>query len=258
MIRWRKILGIKIEDIWFNKRAFIESCSQLTIFHTQEKIQDKSLIIIKGKTFFIDLRLSLVEIFSAFDKKSVRYAIKKAERDGILIKKAVTSGEFSEFYNFFKKFAAVKRIPLPLKEECYEYDIFYATTKEEEYLGGCAFIKAADKSIYRYKHGATSHQKNANNLLLWRAIQHAKEAGYVIFDLGGVKETGNLSDRNYWHYKFKEGFGGFLVDFYSYLKIKKPFIYFFWPLIFVIHLFFRDDYNLAVNFLHKIKILKSD
>lgn len=256
MKRNRKIFGLRIEDIWFDTNAFKKSNSPITILHTPTKIKEKGIIALNEKTFYIDLTKPTEEIFEGFDKKSKRYAIKKAEKDGVDIRLASNSEEIEKFYQFFSKFAQAKKIPQIEKKELENYDIFYALSINKNYLGGCAFIKSNDKSIYRYKHGATSYQYNENNILIWKAIQYAKEQGYLIFDLGGVKIVEDKNSDYYKHYQFKEKFGGKIVDFYSYIKIKQPILFLTIPFRLGVQILFNGDYNGATNFLYKIKILK--
>ncbi len=256
MKRTRRIFGLQAEDIWFEEEAFKNSRSFISILHSPKKVDQKGLITINEKTFLIDLTKPLEDIFSKFDKKSKRYAINKAERDGVTIHLASSAKEREDFYNFFLNFAQMKGIPRIDQEELKEYDIFYALAPGGQYLGGCAFVKSNDKSVYRYKHGATSYQHNENDLLLWKAIQHAKAKGYTTFDFGGVKVVEDQNSDYFRHYKFKEKFGGELADFYSCIKIKQPFFSFTLPFRVGVHIFFKGDYNQVINTLSKRRMLQ--
>lgn len=257
MIRARSIFFIGIDDIWFDKPGFVSSKRTISILHTQRGIERKKYSIrLIEKTFLIDLRHPIEEIFNSFDPKSARYPIRKAEKDGIVVKKATTEKEKKDFISFFKNFSKLKKIP-PIQENDLEWqDIFCAYSPTGEFIGGASFIKADDKSVYRYKHGATNYTGNANDLLLWHAIRYSKEAGFVFFDLGGVRVNENKNSYYYRHYKFKEKFGGILSDFYTYIKIKRPLSYFMMLPDLFVRLFFKNDYNSFVNFLSKIKIMR--
>ena len=257
MIRTRRIFFIGIDDVWFDKPGFINSKKSISILHTQLEIERKKYSVrVIEKTFLIDLRHPIDKIFNAFEPKSARYPIRKAERDGIIVKKATTEKDRQDFISFFKQFSEQKKIPNIKEDDLQWQDIFCAYSPGGEFIGGASFIKANDKTVYRYKHGATNYTGNANDLLLWHAIQHSKEAGFVFFDLGGVRVNQNKNSYYYRHYKFKEKFGGVISDFYTYIKIKKPLSYFMiFPDLFV-KLFFKDDYTSFINFLSRIKIMR--
>ena len=257
MVRTRRFFLLKLSDYWFDESAFDHSISAISTLQTHKKLdQNKFSFKINFKTFHIDLSKSLEDIFTSFEPKSARYPIRKAEKAGVIIKRAETEKEKKDFNLFFKKFAEEKKIPLIQEEELSFYDVFYALSPTGELLGGTAFVKADDKSVYRYKHGATGHKYNENDLLLWTAIKYAKEAGYHYFDLGGVLITNDVNSYYHRHFKFKEKFGGELVDFYTYVKIRKPLSLLMFIPDLVVKLFFKRDYNGFINFLNKMNFLR--
>ena len=101
MVRTRRFFFLKISDSWFDTRAFDNSASAITILHTDKNIDKKEFSFkIDSKTFHIDLSKTLEGIFSSFEPKSARYSIRKAERDGVIVKKADTAKEKNDFYLF--------------------------------------------------------------------------------------------------------------------------------------------------------------
>ncbi len=257
MLRIRKILFFTVYDFWFDKDDFIKSKKWITILNTSEKIDIKYYSIqITGKTFILNLTCSLEEILNHFEKKSLRYPISKAERDGIKIVHSSSVEMVNQFYQFLYVFTQKKNIPTVNKDELKEYDLFHAYSPDGKYIGGCAFLSSGDKSIFRYKHGATSYSFNENDLLLWNAIKYAKEAGYSFFDLGGVLPSDNLNDYYHKHYKYKKKFGGDLVDFYSYIKVRGILVFFIWILNPIVKIFFKNNYTELVNLINKIGILR--
>ena len=257
MVRTRRFFLLKVSDYWFDADAFINSTSPISILHSNKEL-DKIRFSVKlnSKTFHLDLSPTTQEIFEAFEPKSARYPIRKAERDGVIVKKAETDKERNDFFLFFKEFADKKQFPLIKADELNSYDVFYALSSSGEFLGGLAFVKSPDRSVYRYKHGATSYKYNENDLLLWTAIRYAKEAGYSIFDFGGVTPTYDEKSYYFRQYKFKAKFGGDLVDFYTYIKIRRPFSLLMFVPDVIVRLFFKRDYNGFTNFLDKMNFLK--
>ncbi len=246
-----------MDDVWFDESQFINSNKAISILHTPLRIERKSYSIqLLEKTFIIDLQNSIEKIFGSFESKSAKYPIRKAEKDGVVIKKAMTNEERAAFFYFFQKFSAQKKIPSIHQDELEWQDIFCAYSPAGEFIGGASFIKAADKTVYRYKHGATNYTNNANDLLLWSAIKYSKGAGYKFFDFGGVR-IGEQKDSYYYrHYKFKEKFGGVLADFYTYIKFRAPLNHIMIiPDVFV-RLFFGNDYTRFINFISRIKIMR--
>ena len=256
MHRKRKILWFSLIDYWFELDNFIKSNSSLSILRTNKKL-DKRLYTLKilERTFLTDLSKTEEEIFSCFKQKSAKYPIKKAEKIGVEVVVAQTIEEKNKFRNFLTDFANKKKIPGFANNESLEnYEIFNAFSPDNEYLGGIACIYDSNKDIFRYKYGGTLYKYNENDLLIWVAMKYAKDKGYNYFDMGGVPlKTSNL---NSGRYKFKEKFGGELVDFYTYIKLsgllKVPFVF----SNILVFIFFKNDYNNLIKFINKHKPLQ--
>ena len=71
-----------------------------------------------------------------------------------------------------------------------------------------------------YKYAASLHRSCENELLLWEAIQYAKDAGFTYFDMSWMTLTDDKDSDAYRLYQFKRKFGGELVDFYTYVKFR--------------------------------------
>jgi len=249
MYRKRRIFGLQIWDYWFDDKQFINTKSSLSILRSDKKLRKKYYSFkLLEKTYKIDLRQDKKEIFSKFKKKSAQYSIKKAKKCGVKIIIANTKEEKMKFRQFLDGFAKNMSIPaFALDESLDPYSIFNAYSQEDEYLGGVAFIHDTQKKTFRYKYGATSYKYNENDLLIWKAILFAKKNNYLFFDLGGVPIV--KSPENEGRFKFKEKFGGDLVDFYTYIKVKKTLIPLLYTSNFIVFLFFKNDYNKLFRYL---------
>lgn len=252
MFRKKNILFFKVDDCWFDKETYTKSKAPIAIYHGPDVDGLKYGIVIKEDTFMIDLSQTEDEIMSKFDRKGLAYSIRHAEKKGYTCQKA-NEAEKKEFVKFFNRFALKKGIPGVTNKEISEMDVFISYSPEGSLIGGTAFIKSADQRIYRYKHGANVYSTNANDMMLWTAIKAARREGYRMFDLGGIRITDDKDSYYYRHYKYKEKFGGEVVEFYTCVKA----IFIFTPIIillnFVVRAFFNSDFNSLINFINKIK-----
>jgi lipid II:glycine glycyltransferase (peptidoglycan interpeptide bridge formation enzyme) len=79
-------------------------------------------------------------------------------------------------------------------------------------LAGIIVARAGDRATYLY--GASSDRKRnlmPNYALQWRAIQQAKDAGALWYDLFGVPSADDPHHPMHGLFRFKTGFGGELV-----------------------------------------------
>lgn len=257
MERIKKIAFFKIHDIWFDTQRFLDSKSSMVSLHTNEDL-DKSQYDCRllAKTFLLDITPNIEAIFGKFAYKSARYAINKAIRDGVTVKKIVTKEEVKQYMKFQGEFCKEKGIPMLHEEELKDLTGYYALSKEGEYLGACAFIESADHKTVRYKYGATLHKLNANEIILWQAIQDYHNQGYQFFDFGGCIPTEDKTAYYYRHYHFKKKFGGELMNSYTYFRLKGIYRFLYSIFEIFVKVFFKGDVNGFTNFLNQKKILK--
>jgi len=257
MDRIKKIAFIKMHDIWFDTERFLRSKASITTLHTNEVLEkgncDFQLV---AKTFLLDITPATQEIFSKFEYKSARYAINRAIRDEVTVKKIETQEEIETYMEFQGAFCKEKGIPMLHEEELKDLTGYYALSKEGEYLGACAFIESEDKQTARYKYGATLHKLNANEIILWQAIQNYHEEGFRYFDFGGCIPTEDKEAYYYRHYHFKKKFGGELIDSYTYFRIKGIYRIAYHVFMIVVRIFFKGDVNGCTNWLSQTKLLK--
>lgn len=257
MVRIKKIGFFSIKDIWFDTFAFANSNCAITALHTndvlEETVYDFKLV---AKTFLLNIEDDKEKIFTGFEYKSARYAINKAVRDGVCIYKVKSPEELEQYMEFQKAFCEQKEIPVLSTEELAGLHIYYAMSKEAEYLGACAFIESEDKKTVRYKYGATLHKLNANEAILWHVICEYHDKGFAYFDFGGCIPTDDKNAYYYRHYRFKKKFGGELIDSYTYFKIKGIYRGLYVGMLVFVKIFFKGDINNFTNWLNRWKILR--
>lgn len=257
MEREKRVAIFKIHDIWFDTNQYRLCQGKVIALHTNELLSEVDYDFkLAALTLLLDITPKEEEIFAKFEYKSCKYAINKAIKDGIKVLRIQTDQEAEQYLEFQGEFCREKGIPMLASEELLDLTCYYALSAEGEYLGACAFIESADQKTVRYKYGATKHKLNANEIILWKAIQDYHNNGFSFFDFGGCIPTEDKEDYYYRHYRFKKKFGGDLIDSYTYFKIKGFYRIFYYLFNVFVQLFFKGDVNGFTNFLNKMKIIK--
>lgn len=142
-----------------------------------------------------------------------RNALNKAERGGSIVSSG--TGSFSAFHDGFARFLAEKKFPtsvtpdfLARLQDCLPPDnkMTALIARAGEVLAGGALIaRYGDTAEYLAGFATEAgHGLNVGQILLWRAMLAAKEAGVRWFDAGGMDEKRTPEGI----YHFKAGLGG--------------------------------------------------
>ncbi len=187
-------------------------------------------------TFQLDLRPTEEELLANMHQKT-RYNINLAERKGVQIIEDTSVAGLQEYLKLMAE--TTKR------QGFYAHsDDYYTKMFETMSAGGMLHIFKAvmegqtlsvwiifvfNGKLY-YPYGASSREHRevmANNLLAWKVIQFGKKAGCETFDMwGSLGPNPDQKDPWYGFHKFKEGYGGKLVEFVgSYDLIINPQLY---------------------------------
>ena len=257
----RRLFFFTLNYYWMDIEAYRKSPYAISLLRSHDELPQKEYFLkIRYVTFLIDLSKTKEEIYSAFDYTGARYKINKAQKSGVRVKKAETSAEKELFFNFYQTFAEdpkrKNKILVLQENELDRLDVFYAVSSEGEYLGGIALLPSVDKRYLLYKYSATLHRHCENELLLWHAIQYAKDVSCSYFDMSWMWPTEDKNSDQYRLYQFKKKFGGTLVPFYTYVKLRGPVKVLGIPFKFILTLFFRNDLNDFALFLKRLKIFK--
>ncbi len=257
----RKLFSLTLNYYWMDTEGFLKSRHSISLLRSHEDLPEKEYFLkISYMTFLIDLSKSKEEIYSAFDYTGARYKINKALKSGIAVKKAETVEEKQKFYNFYRAFAydpkRKNKILVLQKEELDRLEVFYAVSAGGEYLGGTGLLPSPDRRYLLYKYAATMHRFCENELLIWHAIQYAKDAGFSYFDMSWMWPTEDKKSDEYRLYQFKKKFGGNLVPFYTYIKLKGPLIVPGAIFKLLLNSLFKGDIIRFTLFLKKMKVFK--
>jgi len=254
----RRIGPLTVATYWYDEAAFAQSPTALSVLYTQqERIATAAPVRIAATTYVLDLTKTEDELLRAFDKKSAQYAIRRATRDGVTVALAAGDDDRRAFHAFYAEFARSKQIPEIALADLGQCDLLLARDGEGSLLGGSAFVRSADRTVYRYKYGATTHRLNANDLLIWEAIRHAKAAGFTVFDFGGaILPSAGLSGYE-GHHHFKKKFGGEVASYYCFVRARGPLSWALRAVDLVVRRGWRGDYNRFVNAVGRVIPIRS-
>jgi len=182
-------------------------------------------------TLEIDLGKSIEELWQKLDRKSTRYCISRAEKQGINIH---INKYYKEYYKMYKNFMKEKgfgsnlNISIPNLEIIKSQATLFCAELDNELLAGSLYLEDGNNILLWHsgsKRLSVDMDKartigNANRLIHWEAIKYAKEKGIKRFDMGGIwpKETAENDKIKRSINYFKLSFGGELINCHSYNK----------------------------------------
>ncbi|MBI4133193.1 peptidoglycan bridge formation glycyltransferase FemA/FemB family protein, partial [Candidatus Uhrbacteria bacterium] len=156
-------------------------------------------------------------------RKNTRYAIRRAERDGVSIRMSRDVKDFAAFLEVYEETVARQSfVAFPAAFLKDEFEIFSRAGKAVLIFGSyrenpiSAALIVYDAGSGFYHHGGsvqTIPGISASEAVQWAAIQEAKRRGCSRYNFWGIAPT---EDRNHPWYgltKFKQGFGGRLVSY---------------------------------------------
>ncbi|MEP7205230.1 MAG: peptidoglycan bridge formation glycyltransferase FemA/FemB family protein [Candidatus Saccharibacteria bacterium] len=182
-------------------------------------------IIPNPSTITLDLRNPLETILTNLPQKG-RYAINRAQRDGVSVKLVKTTdanckimyrlltetadGQFgirsqAYYYSFWQRFAAAG-----------SGQLFFASVDGKVVAGAYAMVFGAKST---YKDGASSRQRTAygaSHLLQWRVIEWAKSHGSLLHDFCGAPPSDEINNAEHKHHGiglFKTAFNRTVTDY---------------------------------------------
>lgn len=192
-----------------------------------QNIFKENVEVIKNRTtVYIDLNKSIDDIWSNEISSKNRNMIRKAEKSGLTI-------ELEENIDTFKKIYETTMNKVNANDYYYFNDEYYEALKELNnvyisikldgiIIASAIFMNYKDFFHYHLAGSLKEYLKySPNNLLLWAAIQYAKNNGFKIMHLGG----GLTDDHDDNLFKFKKSFSKSKYDFYIGKRIHNKKIY---------------------------------
>jgi len=217
----------KYKEIWFADYPHdVKGCTSVTFRECKNKVDIAGFTRQEHTTLVIDLTQDLDIIWKNMGKKSCRYEINRAQREGIVVK---INHNFDEFYQMDKSFRGKKGLgagSLCHPEFMRRYGTLFTAEVAGEIIAGQFYLK--DEDNMRWLVGASKRLEVdrdkailigcGNRLMIWEAIKYAKENGIKEFDFGGYYTGRDKNDQRYSINLFKESFGGELTRHYIYQK----------------------------------------
>lgn len=175
-------------------------------------------------TVLVDLSPSLDEIMKSLPQKG-RHAIRRAERDGVSIKRVETNLENCRtMYDLLSGTGAAAGFPIRPAEYYQTFyerygkngQLFFAYFDEQVVAGAFAMVQG-QKSIY--KDGASVRERpayGASHLLQWEVICWAKEHGSLEHDLAGCPPIDQINNPDHPFYglgRFKTSFNKTVTEY---------------------------------------------
>jgi CelD/BcsL family acetyltransferase involved in cellulose biosynthesis len=163
--------------------------------HNDIPLSDRGLSVVnRAKWHSVDLRADLDAIWKDLHS-SARRAIRKAEREGVIVRIAEREEELRAFFELHLR---VRKYKYHLVAQPYR---FFANIWEQfiekqkgtlmvavvgdEIIGGVLFLEWQDKLYYKFNASdANQISRRPNDLMIWEGIKYGKARGYTYLDFG--------------------------------------------------------------------------
>jgi lipid II:glycine glycyltransferase (peptidoglycan interpeptide bridge formation enzyme) len=169
-------------------------------------------------TWLIDLEQEEEEIMNKM-RKSTRYEIRKAKREGVEVISTKDISMIDEFYKIYKD--TIKRQEWNGYTKEYIKTQFETFKKDEQaklflakyqgtFIAGSIFIYFNESTYYHYSGMLTEYRKiPATSLIHWKNIKESKKRGIKTYNFWGITPEG-VEDHPWEGLTFyKKGFGGY-------------------------------------------------
>ncbi len=211
----------KFKEVWFSDKPYdVGGCTSVEFIDCKGKVSADGFDYGEYHTLVIDLTEDLDTIWGKMGKKSCRYEIKRAVRDGVLVER---SNDYVAFDKLNRQFRKVKGLGNSVGIEYMKaYGTLFLASIDKELVAGQLYLE--DESNIRWLLGASTRLESdnvaigcANRLLIWEAIKYAKAKGIKEFDFGGYYSGDDNAEWKSIGF-FKQTFGGVPTTHYIYLK----------------------------------------
>lgn len=174
-------------------------------------------------TFILDLKGSEEELFARLNQKT-RYNVRLATKKGVKIEQDNSEEAFEQYWRLTEE--TTKRQGFYSHTKDYHRKMWKEMTSngmgqlfkavyEGETVSMWMIFVLNNKLYYPYGASSTKHKEvMANNLLMWEVIRYGKKMRCSEFDMwGSLGNDPDQKDSWYGFHKFKQGYGGELVEF---------------------------------------------
>lgn len=171
-------------------------------------------------TIIFDLTKSETELFQKLEKKSVRWGVKTAEKNGLLFSEIREDNELNIFYKMYKStakeggFVPESKIFIESLIKGDKAKLFLVKKSGKILAGGMVLIDKNKKVSILSLTSATKEglKSQAMPFLYWKIIVYSKNIDLSYFDFGGYDREAKDSEKTYSINKFKERFNGDMME----------------------------------------------
>lgn len=187
-------------------------------------------------SFQIDLRQSEENLLVQMKSKT-RYNVRLAERGGVVIAEDNSVEAFEGYLKLLKEttqrqefYAHGEEYQRKMWKELHKVGVARLLTAWHEKTLLVAWVVFVFNKWLYYPYGASSNEKRelmASNLMMWEVMRYGKAQGCTMLDMwGALGPQPDPRDPWYGFHRFKEGYGGRLVEFVgSYDLVLEPRLY---------------------------------
>lgn len=187
-------------------------------------------------TFQLDLTKSEEELLKNMHPKT-RYNIKVAQKHNVQVVEDNSEKAFNIYLKLLKEttgrqkfYAHDEKYHKLMWQTLHSASIAHLLVAKYENEPLVAWILFIYDGVLYYPYGASSEKHKevmASNLMMWETIRFGKKMGCSTFDMwGSLGPNPDKNDSWYGFHRFKEGYGGKLVEFVgSYDLVINPFLY---------------------------------
>ena len=177
-------------------------------------------------TFYINLNLEIEKLWKRLHSKH-RNVIRKSQSLGVVIDKG--SHCLDDSFNVYK--ASQERSGNSSISKSQYSDLYhklspnveiYVAYYDEEPVAGCFIPFSTRNAIYLYGGVANSKPTGVSNLMHWEVLKDLKKQGVGMFDFFGVRPNSPKGSKYEGLYRYKERFGGELVEGFMWTLIFSP------------------------------------
>jgi hypothetical protein len=191
-----------------------------TVLSNQSLFIEQDYNKVSNHTVILNLNFTEEELHVKLEKKSIRWGIKTAQKSKLTFALVKDETEIKNFLKLYKKTAlqgdfAPESVEF-IKSMAYtEMSKLFLVYHKKTLVAGGLVLLDFNNSIATLSLTASSSQGlklQAMPFLYWNMILHSKSLGMKIFDLGGYDKTARPGEKLYNINKFKERFGGEIVE----------------------------------------------
>jgi hypothetical protein len=218
--------AIELLDEFCKKNRYLIRDATLPLNQEEAKkiLIEKGYKVKTDYTIIVDLQKSKEEAFSALTKKG-RKAVREAQRQGVVIKRASEEKDILEYYNLLihhrKNLGQSMR--MSYKDLKMQWDLLHFKDQMEIFMAYWNSQLVAALGVVHFNGNAIevmsaqselNYNENlfAGDLIKWSIIEWGIERGMKTYDLAGVNpsETASKKEKNI--YQFKSKWGGKLIE----------------------------------------------